>query len=158
MSNATDGPDPFYLTLGNVLKELRLRSGLTGDQLDHILTRAYLAKVEAGQVQPGLTIVRKLCETYGTPPSLMLIAVEARLARIPLQERAEQVLGECENHVLASCLGNENEVDLEKPIRTSRLEKLRAEIRQLSSQSQSNADIARKLGVSQRTVRRYLTD
>lgn len=158
MSNATDGPDAFYLTLGSVLKELRLRSGLTGDQLDHILTRAYLAKVEAGHVQPGLTIVRKLCETYGTSPSLVLIAVEARLAKIPLQERAEQVLGECEKHILTSCLSDENEVDLEKPIRTSRLEKLRAEIRQLSSQSQSNADIARKLGVSQRTVRRYLTD
>lgn len=158
MSNATDGPDPFYLTLGNVLKELRLRSGLTGDQLDHILTRAYLAKVEAGQVQPGLTIVRKLCETYGTQLSFTLIAVEARLARIPLQERAKQVLGECENHVLTSCVSDENEVDLEKPIRTSRLEKLKAEIRQLSSQGQSNADIARKLGVSQRTVRRYLRD
>ncbi len=158
MSNATDGPDPFYLTLGNVLKELRLRSGLTGDQLDHILTRAYLAKVEAGQVQPGLTIVRKLCEAYGTQLGLTLMAVEARLARISLQERAEQVLGECENHVLAGCLSEENEVDLEKPIRTSRLEKLQAEIRQLSSQSQSNADIARKLGVSQRTVRRYLRD
>lgn len=158
MSTATDEPDPFYLTLGNVLKELRLRSGLAGDQLEHILTRAYLVKVEAGQVQPGLTIVRRLCETYGTELSLMLIAVEARLAGIPLQKRAEQILGECENHLLASRLSNEDAGDYQKPIRVSRLEKLRAEIRQLNSEGQPNVDIARKLGVSQRTVRRYLKD
>ena len=69
-----------------------------------------------------------------------------------------QVLGERENHFLASCLGDENAGDYEKPIRVSRLEKLGAEIRQLRSEGQPNADIARKLSVSQRTVRRYLRD
>lgn len=158
MSKTAVDLDPFYVTLGGVLKELRLRNGLAGDQLEHILTRAYLTRVEAGQVQPGFAILRKLCEIYRAELSLVLIDVEARLAGISRQERAQQVLLESKSHVLADHLKDETGSDNDKSIREFRLEELRAEVRQLDIKGHSKPDIARKLSISLRTVQRYLKD
>ena len=59
---------------GNVLRRLRLKAGLTQEQLgfDADLRRTYVSILELGQQQPSLTTILKLATALDVPaPTLM---------------------------------------------------------------------------------------
>lgn len=156
MSDKKGGTDPFYVTLGSVLQELRLKRGLTLDRLGQVITRTNLSKIETGQVQPGLPILLKLCEAYGVAISLLLITVEARLAGLPIENRISHVLDEVVKLARAGNLDTGSIVGSSSAIKQQRTDELRRRVRSMAAAGQANADIAQELGVSLRSVQRHL--
>lgn len=156
MSDEKGGADSFYVMLGSVLQELRLKHGLTLDKLGPVITRTNLSNIEMGQVQPGLPILMKLCEAYGVAMSLVLIIVEARLAGLPVEKRISHVLDEIIKLARAGKLDTGNIVGSPPAIKQQRSYELRLSIQTLATAGLANADIAQELGISIRTVQRYL--
>lgn len=156
MSNSEGESASFLATLGSVLKKLRLRSRLSGDQLSHIISRAYLRKLEAGRVDPGISMLLKLCEAYSVELSFVLIAVQAQRSGLPSLEHAQQILHEHEQLIYGGYLCDEKLDEPEKPIVKHRAIELRTNIRDLAAAGLTKTEIARKLAVSLRTVQRHL--
>lgn len=146
----------FNAALGSVLQSLRLRCGLTADQLLHVVTPANLHRIESGQAQPSLTTLLELSEAYGIAISIVLIAVEARIIGLPLETQMCQVLDELDKLASEGNLGTEEIYTTPKAIRQQRADELRLRIRSMAAGGQANEEIAQELGISVRTVQRHL--
>lgn len=155
MGKTEDKRRPFYATLGRVLQLLRVRRGLTADQLIHVVTPANLSKIEAGQVQPGLAILMSLCDVYEVTLSVVLMVVQARLAGLPIREYAVQTFAQLDELVSIGLLTNTAEQWDDLPIKKRRTDELKTHVKELAAEGQSNTEIARRLGVSLRTVQRH---
>ena len=68
-------------TFGRVLRRLRLKAGLTQEQLglDAELRRTYISILELGQQQPTLTTILKLAKPLGTSAREIVGLVESEL-------------------------------------------------------------------------------
>lgn len=146
----------FNAALGSVLQSLRLKCGLTADQLLHVVTPANLHRIESGQAQPSLTTLLELSEAYGIAISLVLIAVEARMVGLPLETQMHQVLGKLDKLASDGNPGARNIYETPKAIRRQRADELRLHIRSMAAGGQANEEIAQELGISIRTVQRHL--
>lgn len=146
----------FNAALGGVLQSFRLKCGLTGDQLLHVVTPSNLHRIESGQAQPSLTTLLELCEAYGIAISLVLIAVEARVAGRSFETQIRQVLDEFDGLASEGNLGTEEIYGTPKAIRQQRADELRLRIRSMAAGGQANEEIAQELGISIRTVQRHL--
>jgi transcriptional regulator with XRE-family HTH domain len=68
--------------LSALLKELRIRAGLTGDRLARRcnMSQSKISRIETGKVLPGIVDVERILRAVGSPPDLAEEAI--RLARV----------------------------------------------------------------------------
>lgn len=148
-------PDAYSVALGSVMRDLRLRAGLSGDAFLGAITRTNLYLFESGRAQVKIGTLVHLCEVLGLSPSQVLLIVEARLAGLPL---AEFMATSTADFTLAMETGLFEPASADEAVRGlkgQRSDQLRQSVLDAQASGDSKAEVARKLGVSTRTVTRY---
>lgn len=87
----------YLEALGHTLREIRVDAGLRREDCSRALSRECLASVERGHQSISIVKFTSLCECLGVTPSLVLLTVEARLAKLKLEEyqaKQESLLNE----------------------------------------------------------------
>ncbi|UVL39710.1 helix-turn-helix transcriptional regulator [Pseudomonas sp. B21-040] len=141
--------------LGQVLREIRVASGLNREDCASAVSRDYLASVERGTQSISVEKLRSLCGCFGIKPSLVIFAAEARSAGVNLQEYQTGFDRQFKEYILAGKLRSEPDYAASKGVRGKRTETNRKAIQSLQSQGFTKAEIARKLGVGSTTVDRH---
>jgi transcriptional regulator with XRE-family HTH domain len=147
--------DAYSVTLGNVIRDLRLRAGLSGDAFSGALSRANLYKLESGQAQVRLYTLVQLCEVLGLSPSNVLLIVEARIAGVPLPELAKESAAKLSAAIDSGRLKPISEGEAVKGVKGLQADQTRQAVQQAQASGEGKAEVARKLGLSSRTVDRY---
>jgi len=145
----------YEKVLGGVVRDIRLRSGLTHDAFVEVINATHLR-----QIEKGLTVIRvdtlvALCGVLGVSPSQVLLVVEARRAGKGVEEHLAASNKRLLALLDAGCLEPFSQEDAARGIRGQKADATRDETRRLQSDGWSKAGIARKLGVTVRTVERY---
>lgn len=147
----------YEKVLGEAVRDVRLRAGLTHDACAEVINASHLRQIEKGQAVIRIDTLVALCGVLGMSPSQLLLVVEARSAG-----------HEVEGHLVAS---NKHfralldagrfepftQEDAARGIRGQKADATREKIRRLQTEGFSKAEIARKLSVTVRTVERYWT-
>ncbi len=70
------------VAFGQVLRALRREAGLSQEQLAFAaeVERNFVSLIERGVNQPTIRVIFKLAQALGTPPSVMMLLVEEKLA------------------------------------------------------------------------------
>jgi len=76
---AVGGGSPFAHALGATIRERRRRLGLSQAELGHPLSRAYVSRVEHGELSPSLGSLVLLSERLGIPAWELLKVVHNRV-------------------------------------------------------------------------------
>lgn len=78
----TRGTLRLEVLFGKVLRQFRMEHGLTQEELaGQCFTKSYISSLEHGRIRPSLEALFQLAENLGEPPSRLLAAVEAEIAR-----------------------------------------------------------------------------
>lgn len=141
--------------LGQVLREVRVTSGLRREDCASVVSRDYLASVERGTQSISVEKLRSLCSCLGVKPSLVILAAEARSAGEDLEEYQLSLDRLFKEYVLAGKLRSEMDHTASQGVRGKRAETNRKAIQSLQSEGLSKAEIARKLGIGTTTVDRH---
>lgn len=141
--------------LGQVLREIRVASGLNREDCAAAVSRDYLASVERGTQSISVEKLRSLCGCFGIEPSLVVIAAEARSLGANLLEYQADLDHSFKEHVSAGVLRSESDFSANKGVRGKRTEANRNAIRLLQSQGFTKTEISRKLGIGKTTVDRH---
>lgn len=150
----------YLKALGQVLKEIRVATGLRREDCAQALSRDYLASVEQGHQSISVAKLKALCECLDVAPSLVLFSVEARLAALKLEDyqaSQDRLLGD---YIRTGVLKSEPDTTASTGVRGRRAEATRTAIRSLQAEGLRKIDVARKLGIGTTTVDRhwYRTD
>ncbi|CRM19243.1 transcriptional regulator [Pseudomonas sp. 35 E 8] len=145
----------FQPTLGQVLRELRVAAGLTREACAEVLSRPHLARVEQGQQAITAIKLHSLCELLEVPTSQVLLAVEARLQGVDLDDykaswdiRADHLIG-------SGRLGSSPVGSAVRGVRGKRADETMEAVRKLQAEGHPKMLVVRQLGVSRSTVDKY---
>jgi len=141
--------------LGQVIREVRVASGISREACGHVLNRDHLAKVEQGHLAISVLKFNSLCQCLGISQSLMLMAVEARLSAVDLISYREQQESEFTRLVENGLLSRTVNAGAVRGVRGKKADENRLAIRALQAEGLTKMDIVRKLGISRATVDRY---
>ncbi|WP_040267302.1 helix-turn-helix domain-containing protein [Pseudomonas rhodesiae] len=141
--------------LGQVIREVRVAAGLSREGCAHVLNRDHLAKVEQGRQAISVPKLNSLCKCLGISQSLLLMAVEARLAGIDLKAYRHQQEHELAQLIEAGLLRNVANHRAIRGVRGKRADDNRSAIQALQVAGLAKTEVVRKLGVSRSTVDRY---
>ncbi|WP_417787880.1 helix-turn-helix domain-containing protein [Stutzerimonas xanthomarina] len=156
MTSEREELDPFNIALGGVLRDLRLKCGLAGDDVVRVVTRANLHHIESGAAQVGLSALRELCRMYGVSASHVIAVAEARSKRGGLRENVAKTCDELKASVAAGRFDPMSEAGVEHGLKALRKAQLQAQVKELARDGHPNSEIAKRLGISVRTVQRHL--
>lgn len=156
MTSEREELDPFNIALGSVLRDLRFKCGLAGDDLVRVVTRANLHHIESGTAQITLNALRGLCSVYGVSASHVIAVAESRFKKGLLREDVTKTYDELKASVAAGRFDPMGEDEVEQGLKALRKAQLQAHVKELASQGHPNGEIAKRLGVSVRTVQRHL--
>jgi transcriptional regulator with XRE-family HTH domain len=145
----------YLETLGQVIREIRVTAGLSRESCAQVLNRDHLAKIEQGRLAISVLKLKALCDYLGVSQSLVLTAVEARIAGADLETYRTQQTSEFKQQVLAGTLRSEIDLDSFRGVRGKRAEENRMAIESAQAEGLAKMDVVRKLGVSRATVDRY---
>lgn len=141
--------------LGQVLREVRVTSGLRREDCASAVSRDYLASVERGTQSISVEKLRSLCNCLGVKPSLIILAAEARSAGVDMEEYQASLDRQFKEYVLAGKLRSETDNAASQGVRGKRAEANRKAIQSLKSEGLTKTEIARKLGIGTTTVDRH---
>lgn len=147
--------DEYSVTLGGVIRDLRLRAGLSGDAFSGALSRANLYRVESGQAQVRLGTLAQLCDVLGLSPSNVLLIVEARIAGLSVAECLEKSAAQLSAAIQSGRLQPMSVDEVVRGVKGLQADQTRKAVQDAQAVGDSKADVARKLGLSSRTVDRY---
>lgn len=145
----------YLEALGQVLREIRVAAGLSRKGCSHVMNRDHLSKFEQGQQPISVLKLRALCEHIGVSQSLVLTAVEARMAGLELGAYRHRQEDELNRQIQNGALSAELNISAIRGVRGKRAEDNRVAIRTLQSEGLAKMEIVRKLGLSRATVDRY---
>ncbi|HCF9254926.1 TPA: helix-turn-helix transcriptional regulator [Pseudomonas aeruginosa] len=145
----------FEKVLGQVLRDIRIHSGLTRTELVETLHVSNLSKIENGQILPRIDTLAAICGLLGVALSDVLLVVEARRSGLDVEDQIRR-----SNKRLMALLdaGRLNPVaadDAIRGIRGHKADSTRDAVLRLQGEGLSKEEIARKLGAGLRTVQRY---
>ena len=147
--------DTYSVTLGTVIRDLRLRAGLSGDAFSSALSRANLYRLESGQAQIRLSTFVQLCDVLGLSPHNVLLIVEARVAGKSVAEYSSTSTAELCAASQSGRLEPMTVQEVGKGVKGLQADQTRKAVQDAQTVGDSKADVARKLGLSSRTVDRY---
>ncbi|MBK3760481.1 transcriptional regulator (plasmid) [Pseudomonas sp. FeN3W] len=141
--------------LGQVLRDARLQAGLTRTECGEVLHISNLSQIENGQTLPRIDTLAALCKVLGVAPSDVLLVVEARCSGLDVEEQI--VLSNKRLRALLSAGRFESVVqeDALRGIRGRKADSTRDSVKRMQGEGLQKDEIARRLGVTLRTVQRY---
>lgn len=145
----------YLEVLGQTLREIRVDAGLRREDCSRALSREYLASVELGRQSISIAKFRALCECLDVTPSLVLTAVEARLAAIKLEDYQASQDRRLKEYVKLGKLRSEADDSAVTGVRGKRAEKTKEAVQSLQHEGLTKTEIARKLGIGTTTVDRH---
>lgn len=145
----------YEKVLGEVLRDVRLRAGLTHVACSGAINASHLRQVEKGLKVVRIDTLAALCGVLGVAPSHVLLVVEARCAGLSVKKHLSK-----SSEMLIATLdeGRFEPVGQEaaaRGIRGQKANAIRDGVNRLSAEGLHNAEIATELGVTVRTVERY---
>lgn len=145
----------YKKVLGGVIRDIRLRSGLTHDACAEVINATYLRQIEKGFSVIKIDTLIALCDVLDVSPSQVLLIVEARRAGKGVEEHLAASSKRLLTLLDAGRFEPFGQEDVARGIRGQKADATRDETRRLQADGLSKAEIARKLGVTVRTVERY---
>jgi len=145
----------YEKALGRVLRDIRLKAGLTRAECNEALSIAKLSQVENGQAVIKIESFVDLCTVLGVAPSDVFLVVEAYCSGRSIEEQL--VVSNKRIKALLS-VGRFDPVtqdDAIRGIRGQRADVTRDSVERMQAEGMSKYEVARKLGVTVRTVQRY---
>ena len=133
------------------LQLLRTRRETSQRELADAVDPSYVSRLEAGTRSVTLDVSHELAKALGVDPLTLLTLAYAAERRLTPQQVVDQLVKDLE---LTGLLGNEVPALPSKkahPVVTASLE-LREQIKKLIDQGLTQAEVARKLGISRQTV------
>ncbi|WP_036993691.1 helix-turn-helix domain-containing protein [Metapseudomonas furukawaii] len=147
----------YEKALGEVIRDLRLQAGLTHDACAEVITRSHLRQVEKGLSVLKIDMLMALCSLLGVTPSQLLLVVEARLANHSVEEHLTESIKRLHSLIDAGRFDRVAPEDAARGIRGRKADETRDETRRLQAEGFKKPEIARRLGVTVRTIDRYWT-
>lgn len=137
------------------LRFLRMHRESSQQALGKATDRSYISRLEAGTRSVTLDVSHSLAESLEVDPlTLLVLAYAAERGQTP-QQVLDQLAGDLgANGLLASEIPSQP-VETSHPV-TAAAEVLRGRIRELMDQGLSQAEVARRLGVSRQAVSHHL--
>ena len=82
MTTEVPGHIPEAIRIGATIREMRQMRGMTQDQLSQsaMLSRAYVANIEAGRKRPSMKAVARIAEALHVPQISIIAAMESEYA------------------------------------------------------------------------------
>lgn len=145
----------FDKLLGEVVRDIRIRTGLTHDAFAEIISAAHLRQIEKGLATIKIDTLMALSNELGVSTSQLLLLVEARQAGVPIEGFLSANNKKMRVLLTSGRLDPLSQEDARRGLRGQKADSLRVEISRLQAQGLSKAEIARKLDVDVRTVRRH---
>lgn len=145
----------YEKVLGEVLRDVRLRAGIPYEGLAGIISETNLRAIETGQSVSKLSTLIALSEAFGLSPSQVLLAVEARLAGQTPEARLAANAKMFRKRLAEGVFDPLSRTEAARGVRGQRANFVREESIRLQALGLSNAQIARRLDVTVRTVQRY---
>ena len=145
----------YEKVLGEVLQDVRLHSGIPHEDLVGVINASHLRVVEKGLAALKINTLGALCEVLGVTPSQILLAVEARLSGQSVEARLAANTKIFRKLLAAGIFEPIPKVEAVRGVRGRRANLVRDEAIRLQALGLTNAEIAKQLDVTIRTVQRY---
>ena len=145
----------YEKVLGEVVRDIRLRAGLTHVACAEVINASHLRQIEKGLAVIRVDTLVALCGVLGVAPSQVLLVVEARCAGQGVEAHLAASNKRLRALLDSGRLEPFSQEDVVRGIRGQKADATRDETRRLQSEGLSKAEIARKLDVTVRTVERY---
>lgn len=145
----------YEQVLGEVIRDVRLQAGLTHDACAEVINGSHLRQVEKGLSVIKIDTLTALCSVLGVTPSQILLVVEARLANQDVQEFLAASTKQLRSLIDAGRFERVAPEDAARGIRGRKADETRDETRRLQAAGFTKPEIARRLGVTVRTIDRY---
>ncbi|MCY1553921.1 hypothetical protein D9M68_904530 [compost metagenome] len=117
----------------------------------------HLRRVEKGLKVIKIDTLVALCGVLGVTPSQLLLVVEARLANKDVEVHLAANAAQLRSLIYAGRLERVAPEDAVRGIRGRKADETRDETRRLQADGLTKPEIARRLGVTVRTIERYWT-
>ncbi len=142
----------YEAVLGQVLRDVRLQAGLALTDCVAVLTAANLSQIENGLAVIQIESLVGLCEVLGVAPSDVFLLVEARRSGLSVEDQIAVSTAR-----LGALLGTSSlaQVDAVRTIARQRRDNVRAEVMRMQREGLHKQEVARRLGVTVRTVQRH---
>ncbi|WPC04692.1 transcriptional regulator [Pseudomonas benzenivorans] len=145
----------YEKVLGEVVRDIRLRAGLTHDACGEVINATHLRQIEKGLAAVRIDTLVALCEVLGVSPSQLLLVVEARSVGEEVEGRLAVNNKQIRALLEAGRFEPVSPEDAARGIRGLKADATCNETRRLQAEGLSKAEIARQLSVTVRTVERY---
>lgn len=145
----------YEQVLGEVIRDVRLQAGLTHLACAEVINGAHLRQIEKGKSAIKIDTLVALCGVLGVTPSQLLLVVEARLANKDVEVHLAANAAQLRSLIYAGRFERVAPEDAARGIRGRKADETRDETRRLQADGLTKPEIARRLGVTVRTVDRY---
>lgn len=145
----------YLEALGQVLREIRVTAGHSRESCAQVLNRDHLAKIEQGRLAISVLKLKALCDYLSVSQSLVLTAVEARLAGADLETYRDRQTAEFKQQILTGTLKSEIDTASVRGVRGKRAADNRVTIQALQARGLGKMEVVRRSGLSRATVDRY---
>lgn len=145
----------FEKSLGEVLRDTRIRSGLSHYAFAEVISASHLRQVEKGLVTVKIGTLVALCDAMGLLASQILLVAEARHAGLAIEGLLVASGKQCRALLAEGFFEPLSSKEAARGLRGQKADATREETARLQMEGLSKAEIARRLGVTVRTVERY---
>ncbi|OWJ98256.1 hypothetical protein B6S59_01385 [Pseudomonas sp. A46] len=147
----------YEQVLGEVIRDVRLQAGLTHLACAEVINGGHLRLVEKGRKAIKIDTLVALCGVLGVAPSQLLLVVEARLSNRSVEEQLAASTRQLRSLIDAGRFEHVAPEDAIRGIRGRKADETRDETRNLQAAGFTKQEVARRLGVTVRTIDRYWT-
>lgn len=145
----------YEAVLGQVLRDVRLQAGLALTDCVAVLTAANLSQIENGLAVIQIESLVGLCEVLGVAPSDVFLLVEARRSGLSIEDQIAVSTARLGALLGTSSLAQVAPVDAVRTIARQRRDNVRAQVMLMQREGLHKQEVARRLGVTVRTVQRH---
>lgn len=145
----------YEKVLGEVLRGIRLSAGLTHTACSEVINASHLRQIENGLATIKIDTLVALCGVLGVAPSHVLLLVEARQAGFSVEEHQVASSKKFRALLAAGRFVSFAQEDAIRGIRGRKADATRDGVMSMQAEGLHKEEIARRLGVTLRTVQRY---
>ncbi|OLU16985.1 hypothetical protein BVH01_10515 [Pseudomonas sp. PA1(2017)] len=145
----------YRQALGEAIRDARINLGLSRDAFAEFTSRSYVREIERGLTTVGMDMLVSIAERLGVSPVELMLVAEARLAGEELKAHARMQMKQLLRRDKAGVWNPVTRKSAAQGLKGSKAEMTQAKVARLQGAGLSQAQAAKTLGVSMRTVGRY---